>query len=134
MVAAQRHAPNLRPKVSILAPGVVRLHLYAPANYQPVTRKIIAVAVNDSPMDKNALVEFQKWLSAAKPGDRYVYASGLAIMGDIARTTNEGRAWMDKIRPVRVAARAAYVAGQVRLFQKRNGEGFDYIAERTART
>ena len=81
-------------------------------------------------MANDALVEFREWLSAAKPGERYVYASGIAVMGDIARSTEEGRAWMDKVRPVRRAALAAYEAGDVILLQKRNGKGFDYIAQR----
>jgi hypothetical protein len=81
-------------------------------------------------MASDALVEFKDWLVAAKPGERYVYASGIAVMGDIARSTEEGRAWMDKVRPVRRAALAAYEAGDVILLQKRNGKGFDYIAQR----
>jgi len=34
------------------------------------------------------------------------------------------------MREVRKAARAAYEAGDVILFQRRNGKGFDYIAQR----
>jgi hypothetical protein len=37
---------------------------------------------------------------------------------------------MDKVRPVRKAARSAYEAGDVILLQRRNGKGFDYIAQR----
>jgi hypothetical protein len=81
-------------------------------------------------MASDELLEFQKWLSQAKTGERYVYASGVAVMGDIERRAKEGRGWMDKIRPLRLAARSAYEAGQVLLFQRRNGKGFDYIAER----
>jgi hypothetical protein len=81
-------------------------------------------------MASDALLEFQNWLSQAKTGERYVYASNVAVMGDIERHLREGRGWMDKIRPVRLAARNAYEAGEVLLFQRRNGTGFDYIAER----
>ena len=83
---------------------------------------------NSVPMASDALLEFQNW--QAKTGERYVYASNVAVMGDIERHLREGRGWMDKIRPVRLAARNAYEAGEVLLFQRRNGTGFDYIAER----
>jgi hypothetical protein len=81
-------------------------------------------------MANDALVEFREWLSAAKPGERYVYASGIAVMDDIARNLKEDKAWIEKIRPVQRAALAAYEAGDVILVQKRNGKGFDYIAQR----
>ena len=76
-------------------------------------------------MANDALVEFREWLSAAKPGERYVYASGIAVMDDIARNLKEDKAWIEKVRPVQRAALAAYEAGDVILVQKRN-----YIAQR----
>jgi hypothetical protein len=51
-------------------------------------------------------------------------------MGDTLRSATEGEAWMNKVAPVRRAALAACVAGNVLLLQKRNGNGFDYIAQR----
>jgi len=81
-------------------------------------------------METDALIEFKNWLSIAKPGERYVYASGIAVMGDIARSLKEDKAWIEKIRPVQRAAWAAYQDDQIHLLQKRNGNGFDYIAQR----
>jgi hypothetical protein len=45
-------------------------------------------------MASDELLEFQKWLSQAKTGERCVYASGVAVMGDIERRAKEGRGWM----------------------------------------
>ena len=84
-------------------------------------------------MAQDALFEFKSWLNIAKPGDSYVYASGIAVMGDISWSLKEDKAWVEKIRLVQRAALAAYQDGQVHLFQKRNGNGFDYIAQRRGR-
>ena len=81
-------------------------------------------------MTSNALSRFQAWMTAAKPGERYKYASDIAVMGDTLRSATEGETWMDEVEPVRRAALAACVAGNVLLLQKRNGNSFDYIAQR----
>ena len=80
-------------------------------------------------MTGDALTEFQDWMVTAKPGERYIYASGIHVMGDTSRSATD-KAWMDQVEPVRRAALAACVAGNVVLFQKRNGNGFDYYAQR----
>ena len=82
-------------------------------------------------MDDDGVSKFQAWLAKAKPGDRYIYASDIAVMGDRARLERDvhGERW-EPFENVRWTAWRAYQDGEVTLFQKRNGEGFDYIAER----
>ena len=33
-------------------------------------------------MDDDGVSKFQAWLATAKPGERYIYASDIAVMGD----------------------------------------------------
>jgi hypothetical protein len=82
-------------------------------------------------MDDDGVSKFQAWLARAKPGERYIYASDISVMGDRARLERDchGTRW-EPFEHVRWTAWRAYQDGEVTLFQKRNGEGFDYIAER----
>ena len=82
-------------------------------------------------MDDDGVSKFQAWLAKAKPGERYIYACA-AVMGDRARVSKDpySKDLLDPLENVRWTAWRAYQDGEVTLFPKRNGEGFDYIAER----
>jgi len=54
----------------------------------------------------------------------------MCMCGGIERRCGISGRQLSAMREVRKAARAAYEAGDVILFQRRNGKGFDYIAQR----
>jgi hypothetical protein len=62
------------------------------------------------------LESFEHWVRMAKPGAQICYARGVFLSGER--------------QAVARAAFRAYEAGRVELCQRRNGEGFDYLAQK----
>ena len=60
---------------------------------------------------------FAAWLIVANSGDRFTYHTGMHLSG----------LYVHEVRK-------AYNAGLITLIQRRNGDAFDYIAVRLART
>jgi len=62
------------------------------------------------------LESFEHWVRMAKPGAQITYARSVFLS--------------EERRPVAKAAFRAYEEGKVELCQRRNGNGFDYLAQK----
>lgn len=74
-------------------------------------------------MTDDPTANFYRWLALAKSGERYQYHTGF-LMDD---RENPGAKQLNKLAD---SVWGAYELGSVRLFQKRDGEKSNYLAEK----
>lgn len=88
--------------------------------------------VEDGAYKPELTAEFDKWVANAPPGRRLVYHHGF-LCHDRSKQIWQGRVptthYWEPIHSIALAAKAAYLNGDVLLTQRRRGDGdFDYIA------
>jgi hypothetical protein len=79
----------------------------------------------------NRLEQLKNWLLHARPGERFIYLSGIAVMGDTLDPRKRDPKWANDVQQVRRVAWQAYEDGRCHLLQRREQDGtFSYLCER----